>query len=71
MATTIASLHAADPVPLPDRLIDDSAAALLLSVSRSKVEKLRRSGDLETVHVGRAARVRLSDVSRLIREGTE
>jgi excisionase family DNA binding protein len=52
-----------------DRLLTGPDAARLLKVSESMVAKLRRSGDLETVHVGRAARVRLSDVERIIREG--
>jgi hypothetical protein len=69
MATTIEGLHL---VPVSDQggLIDTNKAAALLSVSPSMVAKLRRSGDLETVHVGRAARVRLSDVERIISEGT-
>ena len=66
VVATIASLHGAPG----DRLIDDGAAALLLGVGRSTVKSLRKSGALETVRVGGAARVRLSDVQRLVRDGT-
>jgi excisionase family DNA binding protein len=52
-----------------ERLLTDQDAARLLKVSTSMVAKLRRGGDLETVHLGRAARVRLSDVERVMKEG--
>jgi excisionase family DNA binding protein len=61
--------HAGSPTG-KDRLVSDGEAALLLGVSRSKVEKMRASGALETVHIGASARVRLSDVMQIIRESS-
>jgi excisionase family DNA binding protein len=55
--------------PETDRLLTDQDAARLLKVSASKVAKARRAGDLDTVRIGRTARVRLSDIERIIREG--
>ncbi|MFZ0166067.1 MAG: helix-turn-helix domain-containing protein [Trebonia sp.] len=53
----------------PDRLLTDQDAAALLKVSKSTVAKARRAGALTTVHVGRAARVRLSEVAQAMQTG--
>jgi len=69
MAVVLSSIHGESPTG-PDRLITDDEAGGLLGVGRSTVKALRRDGVLPTIHVKSAARIRLSDVQRLIREGT-
>lgn len=41
-------------------------AAKALGISRAMLYKLIKSGELPCIHIGRAARVRVSDLRRLI-----
>jgi len=52
-----------------DRLLSMPEAAELLSVSPRTIANLIRRGILPKVKVGRATRVRLSDLERLVRTG--
>lgn len=49
-----------------DRLVTRLEAARRLAVSPDLIRKMQSQGDLPTVHVGRTARVRQSDLDRFI-----
>jgi excisionase family DNA binding protein len=53
----------------PDRLLKFGVAAERLAVSLPTVKRLTAAGVLPVVRVGRAARVRESDVSEFIAKG--
>jgi len=57
------------PYEETDRLLDTREAARLLGVSARTVSSLMKRGTLERIKIGRATRVRLSDVERIIRRG--
>lgn len=52
--------------PAPDRLVTRPEAATILGISPGMVRKMQNTGALPLVKVGRAARVRSSDLYRLI-----
>lgn len=51
-----------DAAPVTPRLLTYRDAATVLALSESGVKRLVRNGDLPVVHVGGAARIRLSDI---------
>lgn len=54
-----------------DRLLKASEVAALLSVSTRLVWRLRATGELPAVTIGRSTRFRRSDVERIIAEGVK
>lgn len=68
MPATIRRIHLTD---VGDRLLRVDEAAAILGISERQVRRLAATGDLDRVKLGRATRVRLSDVRRLIERGAE
>lgn len=58
------------PTP-PERLMTDREVAELFGVSRTHVRRLRYSGDLPTVRVGKLARIPASAVAAYLVAHTE
>lgn len=58
--------QATEPEHVNHRCVSYEQAAALLSVSESTLTRLVRSGDLPTVSIGHAARVRFSDLAAFI-----
>lgn len=58
------------PATIEERLLTVKEAAELLRVSVRFINQRFSTGVLERVKLGRATRVRLSDVLRVTREGT-
>lgn len=58
------------PGGLTDHLINLPEAREALRVSSRTVERLAQQGHLERVKVGSLTRYRISDIERIIREGT-
>ena len=56
--------------PTQDRLLTVREVADLLGVSVRLVNRFLATGKLDRVKLGRATRVRLTDVTQLMREGT-
>ncbi|GAC1386431.1 MAG: hypothetical protein NVSMB4_13620 [Acidimicrobiales bacterium] len=52
--------------PLPPALITVTQAARALGIGRSKTYELIATGDLEVVHIGRAARVPVEAIDELV-----
>ena len=52
------------------QLLTRAEAARVLGVSVEGIRKLQRRGELDLVHVGRAARVRAADVEAIVADGT-
>lgn len=65
-ASGMATNAPAEPV---DRCITEAEAAALLGVSETSISRARGDGRLQTVYIGRSARVRMSDVQKAIRDG--
>ena len=55
---------------IEDRLLTVKEAAALLRVSVRFVNQRFSTGVLERVKLGRATRIRLSDITQVMREGT-
>ncbi len=55
------------PLPDDERLLTVQQAAALLRISRSGLYRLMQRGELPSVHLGRAVRLRASDVQAFIR----
>jgi predicted DNA-binding transcriptional regulator AlpA len=58
------------PHAVTDRLIDEPGTAEVLGVSRRSVRRLAQQEILDRVKVGSATRYRLSQIERIIAEGT-
>lgn len=65
-----ATVRRIDLSDIDDRLLRLDEAAALLRVTPRTVRRLIVAGALPRVRIGRAARVRLSDMRRLIAEGS-
>ncbi len=65
-----ATIRRIDLKDIDDRLLRLDEAAALLRVTPRTVRRLAATGVIRRVRIGRASRVRLSDVSRLIAAGT-
>ncbi len=66
-----ATIRRIDLTDVGDRLLRVDEAAAILGISERQVRRLAATGDLDRVKLGRATRVRLSDVHRLIERGAE
>jgi excisionase family DNA binding protein len=61
--------HGRDPVPLSQRLLlRPEEVAAMLSLGRSTIYELLRSGELSAVHIGRATRIPARDLHRWIEQ---
>ncbi len=65
-----ATIRRIDLTDFDDRLLRLDEAAALLRVTPRTVRRLVVANVIGLVHIGRASRVRLSDVRRLIERGT-
>lgn len=66
-----APTHAADEVPLAQRLlVRPEEAATLLGLSRSTVYELLHAGELPALHVGRTTRIPVRAILRWIERQT-
>jgi excisionase family DNA binding protein len=55
-------------VEFPKLLVTIEEAAHILSISRSKVYGLLNTGQLLSIHIGRARRIRLRDIESFVAE---
>lgn len=58
------------PAPRPGALLNKSESAHYLGATLRSIQHLISTGQLEVVHLGRAVRIRRSDLDRIIEHGT-
>lgn len=58
-------------LPEPDKLLKAQEVADLLQISRSMAYQMMRRGEMPTVRVGRAVRVRQQDLDTFIKKSVE
>ncbi len=58
-------------VPEPEKLLRAKDVASILQVSRSNAYLLMKRGEIPTIRVGRAVRVRSSDLEEFIKQSRE
>jgi excisionase family DNA binding protein len=55
---------------MPTRLLNSKDVAEILRISKSKVYKLMRCGELTAVHIGKSIRVKPDDLEPFIAQNT-
>jgi excisionase family DNA binding protein len=65
--TPLTALDFGEEPPPPDRLLTAQEVAKLLNVSKAKAYQLMQTGEIATVRMGRAVRVRRQDLDEFLR----
>ena len=58
-----------EPRPLPQRLLRPREAALALGISKAYVYRLLSEGTIRKVALGRAVRIPVEEIDRLVAQG--